>query len=60
MKQSHRLVCTVVITTVLFMGCAKSENSDQNTAEIHEVTVSALTVQAQSISLIENLPGRVV
>ena len=42
------------------MGCAKSENSDQNTAEIHEVTVSALTVQAQSISLIENLPGRVV
>ena len=60
MKQSHRLVSTVVITTVLLMGCAKSENSDQNTAEIHEVTVSALTVQAQSISLIENLPGRVV
>ena len=60
MKQSHRLVSTVVITTVLLMGCAKSENSDQNTAEIPEVTVSALTVQAQSISLIENLPGRVV
>jgi len=60
MKQSHRLVRTVVITTVLLMGCAKSENSDQNTAEIPEVTVSALTVQAQSISLIENLPGRVV
>lgn len=60
MKQSHRLVSTVVITTVLLMGCAKSENSDQNTAEIPEVTVSALTVQAQSISLIEKLPGRVV
>ena len=60
MKQSHRLVSTVIITTVLLMGCAKSENSDQNTAEIPEVTVSALTVQAQSISLIENLPGRVV
>lgn len=46
--------------TVLLMGCSQSDDSQQQASEIQQIaTVSAITVQAQSIHLIENLPGRV-
>lgn len=59
MKKSHHLLSTTAMVTVLLMGCSKSENPEQNTSETPPATVSVMTVQAQSIQLIENLPGRV-
>lgn len=59
MKKSHHLIGSVIVTSVLLMGCSQSKNSDQSTAEMPPAVVSTITVRPQSINLIENLPGRV-
>jgi membrane fusion protein, multidrug efflux system len=59
MKKSHHLMGSVIITTVLLMGCSKSDHSEYESAEIPAAAVSVITLQPQSIKLIENLPGRV-
>ncbi len=59
MKKNHHLISSVTIMTVLLMGCTKSENVEQHPSEMPPATVSVMTVQAHSINLIENLPGRV-
>lgn len=58
MKKRLHLVGSVLAMSILVTGCGKSENQG-TTAEIPPAVVSAMTVQAQSLNLIENLPARV-
>jgi membrane fusion protein, multidrug efflux system len=58
MKKRLHLVGSVLAMSILVTGCGKSENQE-TTVEMPPAVVSAITVQAQSLNLIENLPARV-
>lgn len=60
MQTSHHLIGSILITTVLLMGCSQSENTEQSKVEMPSAVVSTITVLPQSMNLIENLPGRVI
>ncbi|WP_180164361.1 efflux RND transporter periplasmic adaptor subunit [Acinetobacter sp. YH12049] len=59
MQTCHHLISSILITTVLLIGCTQSKDAEQSAAEMPPVVVSTITVLPQSMNLIENLPGRV-
>ena len=59
MQTCHHLISSILITTVLLIGCTQSKDAEQSAAEMPPVVVSTITVLPQSMNVIENLPGRV-
>lgn len=59
MQTRHHLISSILITTVLLIGCTQSKDAEQSAAEMPPVVVSTITVLPQSMNVIENLPGRV-
>lgn len=60
MSTHYHLLGSILITTVLLIGCTQSKDAEQSPTEMPPAVVSTITVLPQSMNLIENLPGRVV
>ncbi len=59
MQTCHHLISSILITTVLLIGCTQSKMLNSPQTEMLLVVVSTITVLPQSMNVIENLPGRV-
>ena len=59
MQTRYHLIGSILITTVLLIGCTQPKDAEQSTAEMPPAVVSTITVLPQSMNVIENLPGRV-
>ena len=60
MQTCHHLISSILITTVLLIGCTQAKDAEQSPTEMPPAVVSTITVLPHSMNLIENLPGRVV
>ena len=60
MSTHYHLIGSILITTVLLIGCTQAKDAEQSPTEMPPAVVSTITVLPHSMNLIENLPGRVV